>query len=338
MIKYNPDRHWSNALYRGLNYVQYNDRNNIININRDDASGFRLDTLTTHCKHATPAVTGETLLTTHTDYVNRHPSLLQVSFYNFTGAKNTKEMCAGIVKGSKVFPKNPAQHHSDLQMLCKQPEFLPVFNSVNRSPKTIECIRVDGANDEGPSHEEVKYWWAVRHLESKLLVTLVSTRSIGSSYLNRVELQNGCLALGHTNLFIPSTLGGSPYNPDTGLIDMDKVRKNLDMAASVYIERVNRCPCGETVIHLFKGEDSSSLQLQRKHLLVYLKGSKKKKNDLKSAEPELYSYFEQVTDIRKRHEVRNLPSQYIYLLVCCFQNDCPQKKISQCNGFRVAPE
>ena len=113
---------------------------------------------------------------------------------------------------------------------------------------------------------------------------------------------NGCLALGHTNLFIPSTLGGSPYNPDTGLLDMERVKKNLDMATSVYIECVNRSPCGETVIHLFKGADSSSLQLQREHLLVYLKGSRKKKLELKQKEPELYSYFEHISDIRRRHE------------------------------------
>ena len=69
-------------------------------------------------------------------------------------------------------------------------------------------IRVDRATNEGPSHKEVKYWWTVRHLQCKRLVTLVSCRS------------NGCLAL---DLFIPSTLGGSPYNPDTGLLDMEKI-------------------------------------------------------------------------------------------------------------------
>ena len=42
-LKYNPDAHWSSALYRGLNLIQYTDGENILNINRDDASGFRLD-------------------------------------------------------------------------------------------------------------------------------------------------------------------------------------------------------------------------------------------------------------------------------------------------------
>ena len=55
----------------------------MVNINRDDASGFRLDTLTTHGKHATPAVVGKDTLTTYTDYVNRHPSILQTTSYNF---------------------------------------------------------------------------------------------------------------------------------------------------------------------------------------------------------------------------------------------------------------
>ena len=57
-LKYNPDAHWSSALYRGLNHVQYMDGLRIVNVNRDDASGFRLDTMTTHRLHKTPAVQG----------------------------------------------------------------------------------------------------------------------------------------------------------------------------------------------------------------------------------------------------------------------------------------
>ena len=57
-LKYNPDAHWSSALYRSLNYVQYKDGSTVVNINRDDASGFRLDTMTTHRLHKTPAVKG----------------------------------------------------------------------------------------------------------------------------------------------------------------------------------------------------------------------------------------------------------------------------------------
>ena len=73
----------------------------------------------------------------------------------------------------------------------------------------IECICVDWASDEGPSHEEVQFNWTERNLERKLYAMITSARSSGSSYLNRFELQNGCLALGHANLFIPSTLSGS---------------------------------------------------------------------------------------------------------------------------------
>ena len=91
--------------------------------------------------------------------------------------------------------------------------------------KPIESIRVDGATDEGPSHEEVQFWWTAHHLKRGNLVTLVTSRASGSSYLNRVELQNGCLALAHTNLFIPSTLGGSACDQESGGIDMEQVRK-----------------------------------------------------------------------------------------------------------------
>ena len=163
---------------------------------------------------------------------------------------------------------------------------------------------------------------AARHLKHGKLMTLVSSRSSGSSNLNRVELQNGCLALGHSNLFIPSTLSGSALNPETGAVDMDRVRNNLELATSVYIDRVNNCPCGETVIHLHRGADSASLQ-KREHLIVYLKGSKVKKDQLQREEPELYKYFETIWEMRQTHEVPGLPSQYLYLLVCCFQQGCP---------------
>lgn len=39
-LKYNPDNHWSCALYKGLAVCQFTDR--------DDAAGYRLDTLSTH--------------------------------------------------------------------------------------------------------------------------------------------------------------------------------------------------------------------------------------------------------------------------------------------------
>ena len=137
-------------------------------------------------------------------------------------------------------------------------------------------MRVDGATDEGPAHEEVQFWFTVRHLEEGRMASLLSSRSSGSSYLNRVELQNGCLSRGHANLFIPSTLGGSVIDQATGTVDQDRLRMNMELAMDVYISRVNHCPCDDTQIHLFKGADSSELQEQRQHLQVFLKGSRKK--------------------------------------------------------------
>lgn len=168
-----------------------------------------------------------------------------------------------------------------------------------------------------------RFCWAARHLQHRKMVTLLSSRSSGSSYLNRVELQNGCLALGHTNLFIPSTLRGSPFSPETGELDMERVRRNLELATSIYIDRVNHSPCGETVLQLYKGSDSAEWQEKRQHLLLFLKGSNKKKEQLQRENPDLYAHFETVWDVKKRHEVQGLPTQYLYLLVCCFSPNCP---------------
>ena len=78
-MKLNPDTHWSNVLYRLLNVLQLTDGSNILFVNRDDASGFRLDTLTTHHQFQNPVVKGKETLTTYTDYVNRYPSVLQTT-------------------------------------------------------------------------------------------------------------------------------------------------------------------------------------------------------------------------------------------------------------------
>lgn len=78
-LRYNPDAHWSAAFYRGLNDIQLVDGRDICLINRDDASGFRLDTLTTCKQYASPAVQGDDILTTRTDYVNKYPSTLQTT-------------------------------------------------------------------------------------------------------------------------------------------------------------------------------------------------------------------------------------------------------------------
>ena len=65
-LRYNPDFHWLNVFYRGLVFILLTDGSNIINLNRDDSAGFRLDTLATNKQYASPMVAGDSVLTTHT--------------------------------------------------------------------------------------------------------------------------------------------------------------------------------------------------------------------------------------------------------------------------------
>jgi len=321
-IKYNPDSHWSGAFYKGLNDIEYNDGRYITIINRDDASGYRLDTLTTHKQHPTPVVQGKDILTTRTDYVNRYSATLQTTSYNFTATNTTSETCVGIVKAVPLHLKNPSQHSTDLKMLESKEELQHVFFAETGVHKLIDCVRVDGAADEGPSHEEVQYYWTERHIHSRKVATLVTTRSSGSSYLNRVELQNGCLALGHPNTYIPSTLAGSCLDPQSGMISEHKLKQNLSVAIDAYISRVNGCPCGDTTIHLYRGAESGNSQAKREKLLVFLKGSKREKEGLKHNNPELFKEFQEVWNVRNNHLVTGLPSQYVFFLLCCYQKGC----------------
>lgn len=277
--------------------------------------------MTTHNQYHSPVVKGQEILTTHTDYVNKYQSVLQTTCYNFTGSDTTPELCAGVVKAQPLFLKNPAQHAADLKLLQEKDDLkLAFLHPSTGMSKSIDCIRVDGAGDEGPLHEEVQFFWSERHLKEKKLVTLVTTRSSGASYLNRVELQNGCLIRAHSNLFIPSTLHGSCVK-ESGQVDKSILHQNLSTAIDVYIQRCNHCPCGETVINLYRGAESD--QDARELLLIFLKGSKKKKAELKKSHQELYSHFERVWDVRTRHMVRGLPNQYVFFLRCCYDKSCP---------------
>ena len=173
-----------------------------------------------------------------------------------------------------------------------------------------------------PTCIQIQFWWTLRHLERPTAITLVTRRSSGASYLNRVELQNGCMALAHANLFIPSNLNGSCFDPQTGKVDQDRLRRNMDQATEIYISRCNRAPCGDAQIHLFKGADSGVKQELRSDVLVYLKGSRVEKDALKRDKPDRWKFIEDVWNMRTRHMTLGLPSQYVFLLKCCSTSNC----------------
>jgi hypothetical protein len=135
-------------------------------------------------------------------------------------------------------------------MLENEPDYKSCLKN-----KPTDCIRVDGAGDEGPIHAEVQFSWTERHLEQEKVCTLVTTRSSGSSYLNRVELQNGCLAVAHSNIFIPSTIHSSNF-VRSGSIDYDRLEQNLESATDVYISKCNIDDCPKAALRLLKGSRS----------------------------------------------------------------------------------
>jgi len=146
----------------------------------------------------------------------------------------------------------------NFEMLKTKEELNNVFYNEDGLKKLL-CVRVDGGSDEGPMHKEVQFFWTLEHLKNTRLVTLITARSSGSSYLNRVELQNGCLTRGHSNLFIPSTLSGTCM--ESGHINDQALKTNLQKAIDVYLSHVNYCPCGDTVIQLFEGADANNLMV-----------------------------------------------------------------------------
>ena len=101
---------------------------------------------------------------------------------------------------------------------------------------------------------------------------MVRTRNSGASYRNHVELQNGCLALAHANLFTPSTISGSCIS-DSGKVDQTKLKENLSSAIDVYVNRVDGAPFASTEIHVYCGADSQVYQNENTFVKMYLKGT-----------------------------------------------------------------
>lgn len=142
-------------------------------------------------------------------------------------------------------------HQTDF--LETKEELKPAFINPTTNERTkIECIRVDGGNDEGPGHLEVQFFWTKRHLERGTIVQL-----------------------SHANLYIPSTFNGSCM--ENGKVNHKKLSENLNDAIDVYISRVNGCPCGDIQIHFFKDPESKESQKLRDFFKIYVKGTTKKR-------------------------------------------------------------
>lgn len=121
-------------------------------LNRDDQAGFRLDSTYTH--KSLPTLSVKPTATTRTDFLNKYAAQLQVSSYNFSKTSTTAEVCVGIVKASGLHEKNPSQHAADLEKVEKLEVSRHLFLSEGEAvAKEIECERVDGGSDEGPSHQ-----------------------------------------------------------------------------------------------------------------------------------------------------------------------------------------
>lgn len=88
------------------------------------------------------------------------------------------------------------------------------------------------------------------------------------------------VSLPHAKLFLPSNLNGSCFSPDTGKVDLERLKTNMDDATDIYISCTNGAPCGDTKILLFKGADSSDNQDLQAGILIFLKGNATQKQQL----------------------------------------------------------
>ena len=168
----------------------------------------------------------------------------------------------------------------------------------------------------------MQFMWTEWHFKMAKVCTFVTSRFSGGSYLSHIELLNGCLAVGHSNVFIPSTILGSNRNTDG--IDNEKLQANLDAASDVYINTMTGTKYAGNPIVLVKGarnEVSKRYLERRDHLLTFLQGSAKKQSAFEKEFPDEYAYFSKVWNICNNHIIKNLPENYLFMLCPCYRND-----------------
>ena len=93
-----------------------------------------------------------------------------------------------------------------------------------------------------------------------------------------------------SNLFIPSNLNGSCFDPNTGKVDQSRLKTNMDLAADIYICRTNGAPCGDTTNQLFKGAHSTTNQELRCDVLICFKGSENEKAQMRREKLEQWKF------------------------------------------------
>jgi hypothetical protein len=335
----NIDRHWSRALYRGLDYLQYQDDSEFELFNRDDAAAFKLDTCATSRHRPTPMLRFDVDLTPRTDY-SEGKNTIQVSTYNFTKTGTRSELAAGMVKAPRIHPKCPATHMADLEKIRKHPHFKPVFHKGPnwQYEKPGVCVRLDRGSDENLTFMEVKFLWTeytVRHSKTFLLLT---SRAAGDSYLNRAELQNGQYGLSNANTFIPSQVLMSNKNRETGKEEKWRVQANLEKAIEIYIKRNEALVFNRTEVKFLtidtKLQEKYTLRRDRlKNFLTKINMSHKSYSKWKASQdhPEEIKEWEDIMNIMKRHEhYQQCP--HVFYLGCCFIPECPHPVCKAADG------
>ena len=106
-------------------------------------------------------------------------------------------------------------------------------------------------------------------------------------------------------------------------MDLEKHKENMRACQEAYIEAVQDTPAMNTTIKLVRGVEKSKFLDRRADLLVFLKGSKKAKEELKERKPDMFKYFESIWKLRRDHLVDSmLPQKYAFILHCCGKKGC----------------
>lgn len=88
-------------------------------------------------------------------------------------------------------------------------------------------------------------------------------------------------------------------------------------------------PCASTEIHVFRGADSAEYQEENKFVKVFLKRTKKAKQNLEKHHPEMYRKINEIWEFKRRHSCQDVPHKYVFYLYCCYEEGCMYPRCTQ---------
>jgi len=255
-----------------------------------------------------------------------------------------REENVAIIKVDKLEPSSASRHAAEVYYMTKMalddeecPAAIKRMFTFEGAVKPVIHFEVDGGADENPNHIETKFLLAEMvlggpHLkpEYRRKQASTSTRESNGSAKNVVERVQGSIQEATAGMIFNSDALGDLHDEATGVLSDDKVHGMWKHHAERYRSAVDGAPgLNGASFAAIRGADATSSScseadviLRRRPLLIELikaTTSRRRRNEIKEAEPDLHKHVTRVELFRNHAETA---THYDTTIRCCDDANC----------------